>query len=162
MIGFADHSRVEGPAVLPAALPLHASNRSLDFARDDRVLNDSSISRSKLFMPRFRIPFRSQIFPCWIVLCDQPILFRSIPPLQLLLAIDCVCYTVERFEPNQPMATVLLAEPFKYSVLVLPSSFVQVARHTCVQHPRNTRDHVHEVMTLLSHFYLYLTVIPTK
>ena len=80
----------------------------------------------------------------------------------LNLAIDCVCYTVERFEPNQPMATVLLAESFKYSVIVLPSSFVQVARHTCVQHPRNARDHVHEVVTLLSHFYLYLTVIPTK
>jgi len=45
MIGFADYSRVEGPAALPAAVPLHASSRSLDcedrprtifFARDDR------------------------------------------------------------------------------------------------------------------------------
>jgi hypothetical protein len=49
---------------------------------------------------------------------DQPYLFRSVPALQLLLAIDGFEYFVERLLIDQAMAALALAETIDQAVLV--------------------------------------------
>ena len=82
---------------------------------------------------------------------NQPLLLQSIPPFQLFLAINRVRNIVVRLKPNQSMTSVLFAESFEDSLLVLPNSFTQVARHSNVQDAGDARDHVHEKVTLSPH-----------
>ncbi len=74
-------------------------------------------------------PLLTQINPSRILPFNQRDLLRPRPSLQLLLPSNRILYKRIPLKPDQPIAIVLLRIPFKYTILVLPDTPFNIARH---------------------------------
>jgi hypothetical protein len=95
-----------------------------------------------------QIPFGGEVFPRRISLRNEPFLLRSIPALQLLLAVDRFVRIVERLVIDQPMTLVLPSKSFNQIVLMFPDPAMQIVRHTDIENAGAARDHVNAVPML--------------